>query len=168
MFIDESGVSTAESRHYGWAPKGETPEIERPAGGPRLNMLGAIAADGRSALRRHIGPVNGTTFVKFLQEDLAPNLRKGDILIMDRASIHRVAPVATLMEQIGVKIMLLPAYSPEFNPIEMTWAWIKKQIRDQPKRVIEALDTLVADLWGRLTPSLCAGWVRHAGYLQST
>jgi transposase len=168
VFIDESGISTAESRHYGWASKSETPEIERPAGGRRLNMIGAIAADGRTALRRHLGPVSGATFVKFLQEDLAPSLRKGDILIMDRASIHRVAPVATLMEQIGVTVMLLPAYSPEYNPIEMTWAWIKKQVRDQPKRVVEALDTLVADLWGRLTPSLCTGWARHAGYRQST
>lgn len=168
MFIDESGVDTAESRRYGWAPKGQTPEIERPTGGQRLSMIGAIGADGRTALRRHRGPVNGETFVKFLSEDLAPTLRNGDVLIMDRASIHRVSAVAEVLDQLGVTVRLLPAYSPEFNPIEMTWAWIKRQIRDQPKRALDALDARVADLWGRLTASLCADWVRHAGYAQST
>ncbi len=168
VFIDEAGIDTAESRRYGWAPKGETPVIERPSGGRRLNMLGAISSDGRTALRRHHGPVTGTTFLEFLRQDLAPSLRPGDVLIMDRASIHRVKPVAAFLSEIGVTVMLLPAYSPELNPIEMSWAWVKKLVRDQPARAIEALDRLVSDLWGRVNAKLCSGWARHAGYGQST
>ena len=135
MFIDEAGIDTAESRHYGWAPKGETPVIEKPSGGRRLNMLGAISGDGRTALRRHHGPVSGATFLEFLRTDLAPTLRKGDVIIMDRASIHRVKAVEDFLSEIGVTVMLLPAYSPELNPIELSWAWIKKLVRDQPARV---------------------------------
>ena len=168
VFIDEAGIDTAESRHYGWALKGETPVIEKPSGGRRLNMLGAISGDGRTALRRHHGPVNGSTFLEFLRTDLAPTLRKGDVLIMDRASIHRVKSVEAFLSEIGVTVMLLPAYSPELNPIELSWAWIKKLVRDQPARALDALDRLVCDLWGRLNVQLCSSWVRHAGYRQST
>ena len=168
VFLDEAGVSVAESRRYGWAPRGKTPVIERPARGRRLNLIGAIALDGVRALRPLTGYVDGDTFLEFLRDDLGPALNDGDIVIMDGPSIHKVAGVAEILAEFGATALYLPAYSPELNPIEMTWAWLKKRVRDLPTRTLRLLRGLVDNLWEQVTPSLCACWIRHAGYHQST
>ena len=161
-------MSVAESRRYGWAPRGETPVIERPARGRRLNLIGAIALDGVRALRRVVGYVNGEEFLAFLREDLGPCLNKGDIVIMDGPSIHKVAGVTEALAEHGATALFLPAYSPELNPIEMTWAWLKKLVRDVPTRTLRLLRTRVEELWAQVTPGLCAGWLKHSGYSPST
>jgi transposase len=166
--VDEAGVSVAESRRYGWAPRGQTPVIERPARGRRLNLIGAIGLDGVRALRTVEGYVNGEEFIRFIQEDLGPALRPGDIVVMDGPSIHRVKGVAPALAEFGATALYLPAYSPELNPIEMTWAWTKKLVRDVPKRTLHLLRQRFSEIWGQVTPELCAGWLRHAGYRLST
>jgi transposase len=168
VFLDEAGVSLAESRRYGWAPRGQTPVIERPARGRRLNLIGAIALDGVRALRLVEGYVNGDEFLAFLREDLGPSLRKGDIVIMDGPSIHKVAGVEEALAEHGATAVYLPAYSPELNPIEMTWAWLKKLIRDNPPRKLRLLRERIGVLWQKVTARLCAGWLSHSGYVQST
>lgn len=168
VFIDEAGISVAESRRYGWAPCGVTPVIERPARGRRLNLIGAIALDGVRALRQVDGYVTGDVFLDYLREDLGPTLNEGDIVVMDGPSIHRVAGVVETLEEFGATALYLPAYSPELNPIEMTWAWVKKQVRDLPTRTLKLLRSLVTTIWERVTPNLCAGWLRHSGYTPST
>ncbi len=90
IFLDESGIDVAMSRAYGWALKGETPVIECPAKGRRINLIGAISVDGVKALRQVDGSVNGEVFKKFIIEDLCPTLKKGDIVIMDGLSVHKV------------------------------------------------------------------------------
>lgn len=164
VFIDEAGVDIAMSRHYGWAPPSQTPVIERPARGRRISLIGAIALDGTRALRRVEGYVDGDEFISFLREDLGPNLHPGDVVVMDGPSIHKVKGVAEALAERGATALYLPAYSPELNPIEMAWAWLKKLLRDAPPRQLKALRERVDTLWDRLTSSLCAGWVRHSGY----
>jgi transposase len=168
VFLDEAVVSVAESRRYGWAPRGVTPVIERPARGRRLNLIGAIALDGVRTLRQVDGYVTGDVFLDFLREDLGPTLNEGDIVVMDGPSIHRVAGVAETLAQFGATALYLPAYSPELNPIEMTWAWVKKHVRDLPTRTLRLLRSLVTNIWEQVTPDLCAGWLRHSGYTTST
>jgi len=87
---------------------------------------------------------------------------------MDGPSIHRVAGVAETLAQLGATALYLPAYSPELTPIELTWAWVKKLVRDLPTRTLRLLRSLVTTIWGQVTPDLCAGWLRHSGYRQST
>lgn len=164
IFLDEAGVDIAMSRAYGWAPKGTTPVIQRPARGRRISLIGAIALDGTRALRQVEGYVNGDEFISFLREDLGPHLHDGDIVIMDGPSIHRVEGVAEALAEFGATPMYLPAYSPELNPIEMTWAWLKRLLRAAPPRKMQQLRDDVAALWLRVTSSLCGGWVRHSGY----
>ena len=161
-------MSVAESRRYGWAPRGVTPVIERPARGLRLNLIGAIALNGVRALRLVDGYVTGDVFLDFLREDLGPTLNEGDIVVMDGPSIHRVGGVAETLAQFGATPLYLPAYSPELNPIEMTWAWVKKLVRDLPTRTLRLLRLLVTTIWGQVTPDLCAGWLRRSGYTSST
>lgn len=164
VFLDEAGVDVAMSRTHGYAPPGETPVIERPARGRRISLIGAIALDGIRALRRVEGYVNGEEFVTFLRDDLGPQLRRGDVVVMDGPSIHKVAGVAAALAERGATALYLPPYSPELNPIEMTWAWLKRQLRDAPVRKLPALRERVDGLWKTLTTSLCAGWFRHSGY----
>jgi transposase len=167
VFLDEAGVDTAMSRAYGWAPPGITPVIERPAHGKRISLIGAIALDGTRALREVEGYVNGDVFVSFLREDLGPHLNPGDIVIMDGPSIHKVAGVAEALAERGATPLYLPAYSPELNPIEMTWAWIKRLLRTVGARRMPQLRERLAEYWRRVSADLCAGWFRHSGY-QST
>jgi transposase len=167
VFLDEAGVHIAMSRAYGWAPPGQTPVIERPARGRRISLIGAIALDGCRALRRVEGYVNGEEFVDFLRNDLGPALRRGDIVVMDGPSIHKVEGVAEALAERGATPLYLPPYSPELNPIEMAWAWIKKLLRDAPPRRLAALRERVDDLWAHVTAALCGAWMRHSGY-QST
>jgi transposase len=164
VFLDESGVDVGMGRSYGWSPVGTTPEIERPAHGKRFTLIGAIAANGARALRKVEGYVDGDEFVRFLRDDLGPALSPGDVVVMDGPRLHRVKGVAEVLAERGATALYLPAYSPELNPIEMTWAWIKKLLRDAPQRKLAGLKTRVDELWARLSDSLCAGWIRHSGY----
>lgn len=164
VFIDEAGVSTALSHNYGWAPPGETPVIERPARGKNITLIGAIGLDGVRAIRRVDGYVDGEVFIRFLKEDLGPALRPGDIVVMDGPRIHRVAGVSEALASFGATATYLPAYSPELNPIEMAWAWLKRLIRKSAPRRAERLKTAIQKYWETITPQLCQGWIRHCGY----
>ena len=167
-FLDEAGVNLGMGRSRGWAPCGTTPVIERPGGGPNLSLVGAICDDGPLALRQVEGSVDGPEFVKFLEEDLGPKLQEGDIVVMDGPRIHRVKGVTETLARYGATPLYLPAYSPEFNPIEMAWAWLKNLLRAAPPRQKGLLRRQVQALWERLTSSLCTAWGRHCGYGQST
>jgi len=164
VFLDEAGVDIAMSRSYGWAPPGETPRIERPVHGKRISLIGAIALDGVRALRRVEGYVNGDEFVAFLREDLGPHLQPGDLVVMDGPRIHRVAGVAEALAERGATAVYLPPYSPELNPIEMAWAWIKGLLRAAPPRKLPLLRERVHELCERISATLCQGWIRHCGY----
>ena len=164
IFLDEAGVNIAMSNNYGWAPPGEAPVIERPMRGEHVTLIGAIAEDGPVALRRVEGTVDGEKLLSFLREDLGPKLKEGDVVVMDGPRLHRIAGVAEVLGGFGAAVRYLPAYSPEFNPIEMTWSWLKRRMRKEAPRKIRILREVVDRIWNCLTPDLCAAWVRHAGY----
>jgi transposase len=86
---------------------------------------------------------------------------------MDGPSIHKVEGVAEALAERGATALYLPPYSPDLNPIEMAWAWIKKLLRDAPPRRLAALRERVDELWEQVTTALCRAWIRHSGY-QST
>lgn len=131
-------------------------------------MMGAIGLEGPRALRLVEGFVNGETFVSYLREDLGPTLKPGDIVVMDGPSIHKVTGVAEALAERGASAMYLPAYSPEFNPIEMTWSWMKNLLRAMPPRRLKQLKERTKTIWNEVTSDLCRGWVEHCGYTTST
>ncbi len=165
VFIDEAGVSLAMSYNYGWARPGEKPVIERPMRGKNITLIGAIALDGPRALRRVEHSVNGDEFVRFLREDLCPNLNPGDVVVMDGPKVHRVAGVAEALAEVGATPLYLPAYSPELNPIEMTWSWMKQALRKLAPRKIGVLREAINQIWDGVTSDLCGAWIRHCDYL---
>lgn len=164
VFVDESGMSLALSYNYGWALPGKVPVIERPLRGRSVNLIGAVGTDGVRALRHVDGTVNGDEFVAFLREDLGPTLHPGDIVIMDGPRIHRVAGVQKALVEFGATAMYLPAYSPELNPIEMAWAWLKKALRKGAPRRTQLLREIIRRTWDGLSASLCSRWIGHCGY----
>jgi len=167
VFLDEASCSTGLSNNYGYAPPGVTPVIERPMRGERVTMLGAIALDGVRALQVVDDNVNGAVFKRFLDEVLGPTLRPGDVVVMDGPHVHRVAGVVEILEKYGATPLYLPAYSPELNPIEMTWAWMKQQLRRAAFREMPKVRKAIDRLWSAITPALTTGWVRHAGYAEA-
>lgn len=164
VFIDESGFKTNLHRSYGWAPIGERPVIYSDKFGKNVTIVGAIALDGLRALQVIDGTVDGPTFVSFLGDMLGPNLVPGDIVVMDGPRLHRVAGVHEALATRGAKPLYLPRYSPELNPIEMCWSYLKAWVRRRTPRVAARLIDAVHEAWGKVTADLCKSWIRHCGY----
>ncbi len=127
-------------------------------------MLGAIALDGVRVATEIEGSLDGPRFVTWLSDELGPTLRPGDIVVLDGPSIHRVEGVEAALAAYGAKAMYLPPYSPELNPIEMCWAWLKSWIRKWIPRGKVALVEAIRLARTGVTASLCASWIRHSGY----
>jgi transposase len=164
IFFDESGFNLAMSFVTGWALEGVTPVIERPAKGKAVTLLGAIGRDGPRAMRLHEGSVNGEVLLRYLREELGPTLQPGDIVVMDGPRLHRVQGVAETLALFGATVLYLPVYSPELNPIEMTWAWCKDKIRAIAPRQMARLKAKIQEKWDAITAEVCVAWFKHCGY----
>lgn len=113
------------------------------------------------------GAINGQMFLAYVEQVLAPTLRAGDIVIMDNLASHKVAGVREAIEAAGATMMLLPAYSPDLNPIEQAFAKLKARLRKQAHRTRDALWNALANLAEWFGVAECANYFRHAGYFQS-
>ena len=164
VFLDESGVSTALSNGFAWSKAGEKAVLHAPIHAKRLTIIGAIAANGLRGKMEVEGSMDGETFKRFLDEQLGPNLRKGDVVVMDRLRVHQVAGVEEILAKWGATALYLPPYSPEFNPIEICWAWIKKTIRKVAPSTFSRLREVMTRAWASITPELCTAWTGHCGY----
>jgi transposase len=164
VFIDESGFKTNLRRNYGWAPIGVRPIIYGDKFGKNVTIIGAIALDGLRATRVIEGTLDGPGFIAFLDEDLGPALVRDDIVVMDGPRLHRVAGVEEALAAHHAKVLYLPRYSPELNPIEMCWSLMKAWVRTRAPHVASRLIDAVEEAWGKVTSELCKSWVRHCGY----
>lgn len=110
------------------------------------------------------GNVTGGLFIAYLMEDLLPFLLPGSVIVMDRLSVHTSEQVRYVIERAGCKLLLLPPYSPELNPIEEAWSKLKQLLRKLSARSLSALLEGVAILTERISPQDAQGWMTHAGY----
>jgi transposase len=113
------------------------------------------------------GAVNGTLFVAYVEQQLATALQPGDIVIMDNLPVHKAAGVRAAIEAAGAKLLYLPPYSPDLNPIEMVFAKMKAQLRAAAIRTVDALWRALGTIADALTPEECVNYIRHCGYVQS-
>lgn len=113
------------------------------------------------------GAINGQMFLAYVEQVLTPTLRAGDIVIMDNLGAHKVAGVRDAIEAVGATVMLLPAYSPDLNPIEKAFAKLKALLRKQAHRTLDGLWNALGRLSEWFQASECANYFRHAGYFQS-
>lgn len=131
-------------------------------------MVCALRQSGLAAPCVLDGPINGQAFVAWVEQMLAPELRPGDIVVMDNLGSHKVHGVRQAVEAAGATLRYLPPYSPDFNPIEQVFAKLKDLLRRTASRNVESLWNSIGTLLDRFTPTECANYIRHCGYGCST
>ena len=165
MFIDETWASTNMARRYGRAPKGERLRAAVPHGHWKTTtFVAGLRSDGIVAPFVLDGPINRAAFETYLARVLVPELRPGDVVIMDNLSSHKGPRVREMIEAAGASLRYLPPYSPDFNPIENAFAKLKALLRKAAERTISGLWDAIGRLSDLFTPNECANYLANAGY----
>lgn len=165
VFIDETGLSTKMARLRGRALRGERCRAAIPHGHWKTTTFtGGLRLSGMTAPFVHDGPMNGAVFQVYVERVLIPTLKPGDIVVMDNLPAHKVPGAQKAIEQAGVKLMFLPPYSPDFNPVEMAFSKLKAMLRAKAERTVSALWDAVGALLPAFTPRECASFFTAAGY----
>ena len=164
LFIDETGVTTKMARRYGRAKRGQRCGAWVPGQWNTTTLSVALAVDGLRARVVLEGAMNGAAFLAYVEQVVVPELRAGDVVVMDNLSSHRVRGVREAIEEAGGECLYLPPYSPDFNPIEQAFAKVKALLRQVAARSVEGLWQAVGEALDAFSPEECANYFRHAGY----
>jgi transposase len=163
--IDETGSNIALARRYARAPKGKRARGSIPRNrGKNVTLISDLSLGGLGELFLIDGAANGDLFEAYVEYILVPTLHPGETVIMDNLSIHTGKKVQELIEAQGCQLLFLPAYSPDFSPIEEAFSKIKSVLRRIGARTREALQEAIVDACTTVTASDAAGWFRHCGY----
>ena len=127
-------------------------------------FVGALRLSGMTAPMVLDGPMNGAWFLAYVQQVLAPTLKPGDVVIMDNLAAHKSAPVRDAIEAVGARLLYLPPYSPDLNPIENAFAKLKTLLRKAAARSIDQLWDAIARIIQTYSPHECANYFAAAGY----
>jgi transposase len=165
VFIDETWAKTNMTRRYGRSLKGTRVMEKTPCGRwETTTFLGALRADGFIAPLCVEGAINGALFRGWVEQHLAPNLKPGDIVVMDNLSSHKVAGVRQAIEAVGAELRYLPPYSPDLNPIELAFSKLKKLLRDGAERTVDKLWKLCGRILDQFNETECRNYFKHCGY----
>ena len=165
MFIDETWASTKMARTHGRSLRGERLRAAIPhAHWKTTTFIAGLRTTGMVAPMVLDGPINGAAFQAYVEQVLAPELKPGDIVIMDNLGSHKGPGVRTTIEAAGAKLLYLPPYSPDFNPIENAFAKLKSLLRKAAARTVEALWTAIGAAVATFNPQECANYFAAAGY----
>jgi transposase len=126
--------------------------------------VAALRCDGVTAPFVIDKAITGDIFRAYVRQFLLPTLRKGDIVIMDNLSAHKVHGIAEAIESAGARVQYLPPYSPDLNPIEMLFAKLKALLRKAKTRSIDSLWQCIAELLDSVTGEECFNYFKHDGY----
>jgi transposase len=153
------------TRLRGWAPRGHKLLAKVPQGRWRtLTFLAALRSDRIDAPCVIDGPINGESFLAYVEQILLPALRPGDIVIIDNLGSHKGKAVRRLIRSVGAKLFFLPPYSPDLNPIEQVFAKLKTLLRKADRRTVEATWRHIGALLPEFSPNECANYFRNSGY----
>lgn len=165
VFLDETGAKTNMARTHGYAPRGQRLEGAVPyRRWQTTTFVGALRAEGFLAPLVVDGAITGELFEAYVRRVLLPELRAGDVVVLDNLSCHRRAGVREALEGKGCTLLLLPAYSPDLNPIEMAFSKLKRLLRKAAARTVEALWEAIGRLLDCFSAQECRNYIRHAGY----
>jgi transposase len=168
VFIDETGASTKMVRLRGRCRRGQRLLAKAPFGHWKTTTFTAgLRRNGLVAPFILEGPMNGEAFLVYLEKVLVPTLRPDDIVVMDNLPAHKVAGVRKMIAGAGAKLRLLPAYSPDLNPIEMAFSQLKSHLRKAAERTVPALWDRIGQCLDQITPQACANYFVEAGYAPS-
>ena len=164
-FLDESGAKTNMVRLYGRSFDGQRVYDAVPHGHwSTTTMLSVVGLEGAKAPMVIEGPVDADVFRAYVEQVLVPELRAGDIVVMDNLSPHKASGIREAIEAAGAEVWYLPPYSPDFNPIEKMWSKIKELLRKAKARTQEALLDAIAAALSLVTVSDAKGWFESCGY----
>lgn len=165
IFLDETGVTTNMVRRYGRGLRGKRVRGYAPAGHWKITtFLAGLSSEGIVAPFVVDEPMNRAIFTQYIRQYLVPELKPGDIVILDNLSSHKGQEAAALVEARGATLLFLPPYSPDLNPIEMVFAKLKHLLRKAGERTRDGLWNRVGSLLDDFPPQQCKNYFRHAGY----
>jgi transposase len=165
IFIDETWAKTNMTRAHGWAPRGQRLVAKIPHGHwNTTTFLAALRRDRIDAPCLFDGPINGELFLAYVEQVLVPTLKPGDIVILDNLGSHKGKAVRKAIRAAGAKLIFLPKYSPDLNPIEQVFAKLKTLLRKAAARTVDAVSAAIGQLLDRFTQQECANYFKNAGY----
>nr|WP_156348770.1 IS630 family transposase [Sphingomonas sp. Leaf230] len=165
VFIDETWASTNMARRYGRAPRGERLRAGVPHGHWKTKtFVAGLSRTGMIAPWVLDGPMNGDAFTTYVTRVLVPELSPGNVVIMDNLSSHKVPAVRAAIEAAGARLLFLPPYSPDFNPIEMAFSKLKAHLRKAAERTIHGLWDAIGRIVDLYSPQECSNYFAAAGY----
>ena len=165
VFLDESGVNTDLTRLYGRALSSQRVVDHAPLNTPRTTtVLSSIRLDGEKAFTTYQGGTTGERFVQYLKKTLLPTLRPGDIVVMDNMRSHHVKAVREILEAKGMKVLYLPPYSPDLNPIEKMWSKMKAILRKWKIRCLQQLPDAIERALACVSQLDCLHWFLDSDY----
>jgi len=165
VFLDEFGATTTMQRTHGRAAPGERVVTKVPHG--HWKMISTIAAmniNGIVASASFDGATDTELFVAFVHDALLPMLKPGQVLVMDNLPAHKSPQIDRLVESIGARVLRLPPYSPDFNPIEMAISKIKTVLRKLARRSVEGLFSGIGEALESIRPTDALNYIAHCGY----
>jgi transposase len=164
IFLDESGITTEMTRRYGRAEGGSRVAEGTPGTWRTMTILGAISLTGWVGVMTIEAPTDGDIFLAYLDQVLCPQLKPGQMVILDNLAAHKVEGVRQRIETAGARLRYLPPYSPDFNPIESCWAQVKQYLRAAKARTLAALELAVANALNTVLPTHIQAYFKTAGF----
>jgi transposase len=165
VFIDETWAKTNMAPLRGWCPRGERLEAQVPYGHWKtMTFVAALRCDRIDAPCVFDGPINGASFQAYVETVLVPTLERGDVVILDNLGSHKSKAVRDAVRAVGAKLLFLPAYSPDLNPIEQFFAKLKHLLRKATARTVEETWRRIGALLDKFKPSECLNYFKNSGY----
>jgi transposase len=165
VFIDETWTKTNMAPLRGWGPRGERLKAKAPFGRWKtMTFIAALRCDRIDAPCLFDGPINGQTFLAYVEQFLAQTLSPGDVVIMDNLGSHRGLRVRQAIRRTGAKLIFLPKYSPDLNPIEQVFSKLKHLLRKAQARSFDGMVSAIDQLLQTYQPDECANYLRNSGY----
>lgn len=165
VFLDETGSHLGYTPTHAWAPRGQRAQAAAPRNpGENKTVIAALTLAGVGALMRFDGSMTGDRFVGYARHVLAPTLRPGQVVVADNLRAHHAAAARTAIEATGARLLFLPSYSPDFNPIEHAFSKVKQALRRAQARTEDDLRAATWAAFTTITPNDAANWFAHCGY----
>lgn len=165
VFIDETWSKTNMAPLYGWAPRGQRLKAKVPhRRWKTMTFLAALRHNRVDAPWFIDGPINGERSQLYIEKVLVPSLRPGDIVVMDNLGSHRGKAVRRAIRQAGAKLLFLPKYSPDLNPIKQVFSKLKHRLRKAAARTKDAVCNAIGRILNTITADECSSYFTNAGY----
>jgi transposase len=165
VFVDETWAKTNMAPLRGWAPRGQRLHAKVSYGHWKtMTFIAALRCDRIDAPFVFDQPINGASLTAWVEEQLCPTLGPGDIVIMDNLSSHKKPAVRAAIRARGARLLFLPPYSPDLNPIEELFAKLKHLLRKSAERSHEATWRRIGSLLDAFQLQECANYLRNSGY----